>query len=64
MKVVPTPTVGIDADLAAVLADDGEHGGEAEAGAVLLGGEERVEDLVEVLGLDAAGRCRCTSNCT
>ena len=48
------PQLGLDAQLAAMASDDGEHGGEAQAGAGLLGGEERVEDLVEVLGLDAA----------
>src|SRR5690606_3497116 len=40
---------------AAVAAHDAEDGGEAEAGALAdaLGGEERLEDLVEVFGGDA-----------
>jgi hypothetical protein len=37
-----------------VFAHDGKHGREAEPGAVFLGGEERIEDFLEVLGLDAA----------
>ena len=45
---------GIDSDLAAMLADDLEHRGEAEAGAMPLGREERVENLLEVLRRDAA----------
>ena len=36
-----------------MLAHDVEHGGEAEAGAVFLGGEEGVENLLEVLRRDA-----------
>ena len=38
-----------------VLAHHGQHGGQAEAGTVFLGGEERIEDLRDVLGRDAAG---------
>ncbi len=45
---------GVDAELAAVFADDGEHGGEAEAGAVFFRGEERIEDLFEIFRGDAA----------
>ena len=37
-----------------MVAHDLEHRGEAEAGAVLLGGEERVKDLLEVLRRYAA----------
>ncbi len=37
-----------------MFADDGEYGGEAEAGAVLLGGEKGGPDFFEVLGGDAA----------
>ena len=47
--------VGVDDDLTAVHLDDAVRDGEAEAGALadLLGREEGVEQLVEVLGRDA-----------
>src|SRR5690606_31530869 len=44
---------GVHAELSAVAADDGEHGGEAEAGAVFLGGEEGGEDVFGDVGRDA-----------
>lgn len=46
---------GLDADEAAMAADDTEGGGEAEAGAAVgpFGAEEGLEDAVEQLGLDA-----------
>jgi hypothetical protein len=45
--------LSVEAELASVFAHDGEHGGEAEAGAVFLGGEKRVKDFFDVLGFDA-----------
>src|SRR5207253_10665097 len=42
--------------LAAVGLDDAVDDGEAEAGAPLLGGEERVEDALQVVGADALAR--------
>ena len=45
---------GIDADLAAVAPHEFEHGGEAQAGAVFLGGEIGGEDLLQVFARDAA----------
>ena len=56
-KVVPLPTVAVAEDEAAGLLDDAVDRREAEAGALadLLGGEERLEDLVD----DARARCRC-----
>src|SRR4030095_15236455 len=45
------PTLHVD--LAAVLLDDAVHEGHAQAAAIGLGREERLEDLGQVAGVDA-----------
>jgi len=54
-KVVPWPGSLSNLDVAAALLDDPVHGGQAQAGALalLLGGEERFEDLRLDLTRDA-----------
>jgi len=47
--------LGLDGDKAAVFLDDVADGGEAEAGAVALGGEEGVPDFFEDVRGDAVG---------
>ena len=48
--------LAVDVDKPAMAADDAEGGGQAEAGAFgeFLGGEKRVENLVEILRWNAA----------
>src|SRR5918996_3071474 len=44
------PRAALDVDLAAVVLHDAVHQGQAEAAAVRLGGEERLEDVPEIGG--------------
>ena len=57
-NVVPRPGAELDVDPAAVLGDDLLRERQPEAGAALLGREERLEDARQVLGV----RCRVRSS--
>ena len=60
-KIVPSAELAVEEDVAAGLLDDAVDRRQAEPGALadLLGGEERLEDLVHAP--PAACRCRCRS---
>ena len=57
-NVAPDPGLLITSISASVPGDDLVGDGEAQARSILLGGEERVEDVFQVLLGDAAARCR------
>src|SRR5512132_4063654 len=52
------PAGGADVHRPPVVLDDPVHEGEPQAASTRLGGEERLEDVLQILGGDAAARVR------
>ena len=57
-KIVPPPGLGSDPDASAMRLDDGARDRQADAHALALGGDERLEQLLGDLRRDARSRCR------